>query len=77
VLKAVLQEPAMCEGLPAQQAIPHSCDDARELKGTTPASTTSTNIVARIMLAIEVRCGLSGRVTRNKGKLRLGARLNE
>jgi hypothetical protein len=52
--KAVLQEPAMCDGLPIQQAIAHSCLEARELKGTTPASQTTSNIVAKIVRAIDV-----------------------
>jgi hypothetical protein len=53
-LKAVLQEPAVCDGLPTQQAIEHSCFEARELTGTTPASQTTISIVARTVRAIDV-----------------------
>ena len=60
----------MCDGLPMQQAIPHSCDDERELKGTTPDSMTSISIVARTIRAIDVRAVFAGRETKSKGKLR-------
>ena len=70
VLKATLQAPAMCEGLPAQQAIPHSCDEAeKELGGTTPASSTRVSITASVILAIaHVRNVLTRREAENKRK---------
>ena len=69
LLKAVLQEPAMCEGLPAQQAIPHSCDEDRELSGATPASSASKSTTASVILAITVvRAVLTRRETESKGK---------
>jgi hypothetical protein len=63
----------MCEGLPTQQDIPHSCDDERELKGTTPASNTIISIAARVIRGMDVRANLVERETKNKGKLRQGA----
>jgi hypothetical protein len=60
--------------LPAQQAIPHSCDDAKEPGGTTPASTTTSSKTARTIRAIDARAlMLVGRET-NKGKAPFGLR---
>jgi hypothetical protein len=58
----------MCDGLPAQQTIPHSCEDARELKGTTPDSMTSSSIVARMIRAIDLRAVHAGSETESKEK---------
>ena len=66
MLNAVPQEPAAWDGLAAQHAIPHSCDEEREVRGATPASSTSINITARKIRAIGVRAGLSGRDTKSK-----------
>ena len=68
----MLQEPAVCGDLPAQQAIPHSCDEAKDPVGTTPASTTSASVNARKIRAIGARAVThAGRET-GTGKLRSG-----
>jgi hypothetical protein len=64
----------MCDGLPAQQAMPHSCDDAKEPCGTAPASTTTSSPAARTILASDARALMLAVRETGKGKSPSGPR---